>query len=246
MPTEDEKYQRLRQFLMTAFREAELAMVLRLNGYGDVTNSVPANLPLSQYAFQIVEALDARGWINSEFFSRLIKERPGRRTEIEKLERFWLEEGGTNEDDPGKPPQSPSRPPATPPTAGAVTTLAPSFEDRVRNYVMSVPGMDDPAGRRTLLNGLPPNAVDTISRFTAKRPDLESILREVRGWGVLAVPGEGRARVIVTTLEVLLENTRSLVTGLMQEDTLNELLAEYRASAEYQRIMAISRRGGRP
>jgi hypothetical protein len=90
MATEGQKYERLHDFLKESFKTPEFQRFLRLKGFEEVAEAVDRNVGGTEYFFDVVEALDRWGRIDTEFFDRLAKERPAKETRVRDLKEFWL------------------------------------------------------------------------------------------------------------------------------------------------------------
>ncbi len=93
----------LHAFLGGAFSADELHVFIGLH-YPDLRDALP--MPVvgrGQFAFAVIDALDARGHLTASLFASLARERPGRRTEIEAIRARWAD-GDSPPGDPHDPP----------------------------------------------------------------------------------------------------------------------------------------------
>jgi tetratricopeptide (TPR) repeat protein len=91
MATAGEKYERLRDFLLESFDASAFESFLVLKDYREVAEAVNRYVGREQYFFNVIDALDQRGWIDAEFFERLKNERPAKLNRIENLKSIWLD-----------------------------------------------------------------------------------------------------------------------------------------------------------
>jgi hypothetical protein len=85
-----EQIESLRDLLADSFTRSELQMFLELYGYGDAAESVRLDVSPRRYSFELVQALENRGLIDSDFFDRLARERPHRAALLRRLRESGL------------------------------------------------------------------------------------------------------------------------------------------------------------
>jgi hypothetical protein len=96
MSNKSEKRRAIRDLMLDSFTLTEVEEFLKLNGYDDVANAVSPNLGAAQFCFQVVQALDRMGRIDSEFFDHLIEARPAKVTQINALRQLVLSNDRTS------------------------------------------------------------------------------------------------------------------------------------------------------
>jgi hypothetical protein len=94
MVTKGKRHKALVEFLVDAFDDPGLDQLLRFNDYDEIANAVSQNVGQAQYCFEVVQALDRTGRIDSDLFDRLSQARPARREEIQSLKELVL--GGSH------------------------------------------------------------------------------------------------------------------------------------------------------
>jgi hypothetical protein len=94
MPAKGEKHRAIRDLLLDSFTLLELEQFLKLNGYEEVAHAASPNVGPADFCFQVVEALDRMGRIDSEFFDRLSQARPAKGAQINSLGKLVLDTDG--------------------------------------------------------------------------------------------------------------------------------------------------------
>ncbi len=90
MMTRGQRLKAISDFLTEVFSRSDLVMFLQIRGYEEITNSVNPNAGMSQFCFEVTEALERIGRIDPQFFDDLVEARPARATQINTLRRRVL------------------------------------------------------------------------------------------------------------------------------------------------------------
>ncbi len=65
MSDKSEKHRAIRDLMLDSFTLTEVEQFLKVNGYEDIANAVNPNLGVAQFFFQVVQALDRMGRVDS-------------------------------------------------------------------------------------------------------------------------------------------------------------------------------------
>lgn len=193
----------LHAFLSGAFSAEELHVFMGLH-YPDLRDALPTPVVgRGQFAFAVIVALDARGHITAVLYDGLVRERPGRREEIETLRALWSQtvRGGVG----GSPADAMRVEIAEPAAVLAYRTWL--LKQRTGVKLIGVGGGDmnldldavhvplQATAHGRLDSDTPENSVDGMERYTSVDFTVDALFKHIRTPHalILGEPGSGKS-----------------------------------------------------